>query len=87
MRWSCAARSGLAASGLPAVAVAAARCFRHTSAREAQQFVVLRSGRDRDGYVARERRDARFAAEDEVVDRDREIDVDVVTLALERCVR
>src|SRR5579884_1378881 len=64
------------------VAVAAVLELRHPFAGQAQQLVVLRAGGDRHRHLTVHRRHAHLAAQDEVVDADRDVEVDVVALAL-----
>src|ERR1700719_3840770 len=57
--------------------------FGHAFAGEPQELVVLGPGRNLHGDVARHRRDANFAAQNEIVDAHRQIDVQVVAAAFE----
>src|ERR1700681_4636218 len=64
------------------VAVAGVLELRHPLAGEPQHLVVLRPGRDRHRDVAVHRWDAHLGAQDQVVDADRQVEVEIVALAL-----
>jgi hypothetical protein len=55
---------------------------RHAASRKPKQPIVLSTGRNRHRDFATERRNVHLSAEDEIVDADREIDVEIVAFAL-----
>src|SRR5579872_478755 len=60
--------------------------MRHAFSGKAQELVALRAGRDRHRNVAAHRRYPYFAAENQIVNRDRHVDVQIVIFARVRLI-